>query len=509
MSEPAPTPPLGEAELAPVGAEPRLGGNLRERAARGTVVNTAFQVGVAGLGLIRSFVVAAFLTRGDYGIWGIFVVALGTLAFLKQAGVSDRYIQQDDGDQELAFQRAFTLELIVCGGFGVLLAIATPLLALLYGRPEIIAPGLLAAALSPVGALQAPTWVFYRRMDFVRQRVLNAVDPVVSTVATIGLAIAGAGYWSLVLGFFAGVLAGAGAAVLAAPYRLALRYDRGTMRAYLGFSSPLVLAGLGALVAGQGSVLVGQEVVGLAGVGVIALASQVVSFTDGVDRIVTTTLYPAVCTVRERVDLLRESFLKTNRLGLMWGLPFGIGVTLFAADLVHLGIGERWRPAIGLIEIFGVVAALNHVAYNWDAFLRARAQTRPIAVYGLVGAGGWLVLALPLLILDGLRGLGIGMGLLAFALVLTRVHYLRRLLPDLPIGRHVLRSVAPVLPGTAAVLVLRLAGATEHSVPAALGMFALYVALTAAATFALERELLAELLGYLRGRSDAPAPITT
>ena len=34
--------------------------------------------------------------------------------------------------------------------------------------------------------------------------------------------------------------------------------------------------------------------------------------------------------------------MKSNRLALMWGVPFGVGLTLFAADLVEFGIGEEW-----------------------------------------------------------------------------------------------------------------------------------------------------------------------
>ena len=54
---------------------------------------------------IRGFVVAALLTASDYGLWGVLVVLLSTLLWLKQAGVNEKYIQQQDHDQQLAFQR--------------------------------------------------------------------------------------------------------------------------------------------------------------------------------------------------------------------------------------------------------------------------------------------------------------------------------------------------------------------------------------------------------------------
>ena len=41
------------------------------------------------------------------------VVSLGVLARLKMVGISDKYIQQEEPDQELAFQKAFTLEILI------------------------------------------------------------------------------------------------------------------------------------------------------------------------------------------------------------------------------------------------------------------------------------------------------------------------------------------------------------------------------------------------------------
>src|SRR4051794_10261878 len=118
----------------------RASASLRRLAARGTVVNAAFNVALQSLALVRGFIVAAFLTTSEYGIWGILVVGIATLVWLKQVGVSDRYVQQDEEDQELAFQRAFTMELVFTGLLGIVMLAMVPLLALLYGS-ELLAPG--------------------------------------------------------------------------------------------------------------------------------------------------------------------------------------------------------------------------------------------------------------------------------------------------------------------------------------------------------------------------------
>ena len=146
------------------------GRSLRAHAARGTLVNAAFLAGVDSLNLVKGFVVAGFLSRADYGVWGILVIALGTLLLLKQIGIGDRYVQQEEPDQELAFQRAFTAELIADAAFGALVVAAVPLVCLVYGDWKLLAPGLVLCLLIPAGILQAPIWVHYRRMAFARQR---------------------------------------------------------------------------------------------------------------------------------------------------------------------------------------------------------------------------------------------------------------------------------------------------------------------------------------------------
>lgn len=514
MSSPAPRPPSGvdETIVAPDGfawsRRIALGGRtLRAHTARGTIVNALFQIAIASLTFARGFIVAAFLTRSDFGIWGILVVGLGTLSWLKGSAVSSKYVQQSHEDQEHAFRAAFTLELLLTATLALMMAVAVPVLALAYGQPRIIAPGLvLALVVVPVTALQTPQWVFYRSMDFLRQRALQAVDPVVGFVATVALAIAGAGYWSLVLGALAGALAGGLVTLRAAPYRFAWRYDRRALREYFAFSWPVAIAGATALVIAQSSLLIVNAVVGLAAVGALSLASQISNYTDGIDAIVTGTLYPAICAVQDRTELLFEAFVKSNRLALMWGVPFGAGVAVFAPEIVHFIIGERWRAAVGLLRIFGIAAASHQIGFNWTAFYNARGNTRPQARVNFMVMVSFLIAAIPLTIIDGLDGMGWAIAIMTAVGLAGRGFYLARLFSGFQMWRHMVRAIAPTVPAVGCVLIVRLLASPPHTLPAAIGEFSLYLLVTVVATWIFERDLLREVAGYVRGRtSTAPA----
>jgi polysaccharide transporter, PST family len=495
---PGPPPPAEATEDLFAGRIPLTGGSLRTTAARGTIVNTVFLTGVSALSLLKAFVVAAFLTPDDYGVWGILVAGLVTLLFLGQLGIGDKYIQQAEEDQEGAFQKAFTLNLLAMVGFTVLLLAAVPLLALVYGEPEVIAPGIVLALVVPLTGFTSPLWVYYRRMEFFKQRVFQAVDPAVGFIVTVALAIAGAGYWSLVLGTVAGLTVAAIVAVRVSPYPIRLRFAREDLREYFDFSWPLTIANVSRIVVAQSAILVGEWQLGLAAAGAITLAATIAQFTQKVDAVVTDTIYPAICAVRDRTELLLESFVKSNRLVLMWGVPFGVGIALFGPDLVEFVLGERWREATTLIQAFGIIGALAHIGFNWDAFFRARAETKPIAAVAAVSTVFYLAVPIPLLITGGLDAFAIGMAANMVVTLMARTWFLVKLFPAFQMAAHAARAILPSVPAVGAVLLVRVFEGAERTAGMAIAELALYLAVTIVATLVFERRLLAEMLGYLR-----------
>lgn len=505
---PGPTPSIPAGDEAGglfAGRIPLHGRTLRQHAARGAIVNALFQLGFVTLGLLKGVVVAAFLTPDDYGVWGILLISLATVTWLKTVGASDKYIQQSDADQERAFQEAFSFELLLTVAFGLLFAALVPLLALLYGEPRLVAPGLVLALTMPLGALQAPIWVFYRRMEFRKQRILQAVDPIVGILVTVVLAATGSGYWSLVIGTLAGVAAGAVVALAFASYRLVLRFDRSVARSYLSFSWPLMVAGASSLVVAQGAVIIGEAKLGLAGAGFISFASAIAFYSTRVDGVLTQTLYPAICAVRDRADLLFEAFDTSNRIALMWGVPFGLGLALFAPDFVDFVVGEKWLPAVFLLQVFGFSMGVGHIGHNWDAFYRARGQTRPVAIWSTIGMLSFLAIAAPLLVLEGLDGFAVGMGVVALISLGVRLAYLNRLFSAFRVVSYSARAIGPSVPAGVAVLLVRAAGDAERSPAVATGELVLYLTITAVATLWLQRGLLRELRSYLRTAA-APSP---
>ncbi len=208
---------------------------------------------------------------------------------VKQVGISDKYVQQDEADQEVAFQRAFTLEVLFSAAATAVVLVAAPIVALAYGDGRLLPATLAFAAVLPATALQLPIAAFYRSMQYGRQALLQAVEPIVMTVVALALALAGTGYWALFGGLIAGAWTSAAIAVKLSPYRLRWRYDAASLRTYWTFSWPLFLSAASSTVMALTALIAANVHLGLAGAGVLTLSANISAFTQRVDYLVTGT----------------------------------------------------------------------------------------------------------------------------------------------------------------------------------------------------------------------------
>jgi O-antigen/teichoic acid export membrane protein len=485
------------------GAEP----SLRSATARGGVLNAGFLSAAELLVLLQGLLATALLGPDAIGLYGIVTTTAMTIVALRRVGIDEAFVQASADHEEAEFQRAFGVELAIGLAGSLLIAALAPLLAGIYDDDRLLALTLGVAYLPVAFALQAPQWVFFRRMDYLRLRLLQAIVPLGTVAVAVPLLLAGVGVWALVIGPFCGHALAIAAAAWVSPYRLRPRFERAAARRYLRFSWPVFVTAVAALLVAQGQIAVfGLSDDGLAAAGWITLAATLTRYADRADMIVATTIYPAIVRVRDRVDVLEELFAKTNRLTLMWAFPFGAGLVLFGGDLIRFVLGDEWEPAVVLLGGLAAATALQQLGYNWFSFYRARGEPRPQAVESAVFAGSFAALAIPATLAWGSWGFVAGRLACTGCVLAVRRAYVRRLLPGVRLGEIAWRAALPVAVATAPVVALRLAlWGGERPLWQALAELALWLGCLALATRRWEAGLLRELWGYLRGAGRTPA----
>src|SRR3954452_14612059 len=287
-------------------------GGLRVATARGGVVNAVFLSGAEGLVLVQGLLATTLLGPDAIGLYGVVTTTAMTIVALRRVGIDEAFVQERASDERDEFQRAFTVELGLGLAGALLIAALAPLLAALYDDDQLLALTLAVAYLPVAFALQAPQWVFFKRMDYVRLRTLQAIVPLGTVAVAVPLLLAGVGVWALVIGPFCGNLAAIVTAWRASPYAFRLRPDREAARRYLRFSWPVFVTSAIALAVAQAQIALFGVREGLAAAGWITLAATLSRYADRADQIVATTIYPAIVRVRERGAVLEELFAKAN-----------------------------------------------------------------------------------------------------------------------------------------------------------------------------------------------------
>ena len=473
---------------------------LRSRTVRGAAVTGAFLIGIDALVVGQGLIVTGLLGPELIGLYGIVTVTVTTIVALKRVGIDERFVQGEEGDAA-EFARAFTLELALSAAFTLALCALAPVIAAAYGDDRLLGLMLAMAWLPLAMALQAPLWIFFRRMEYGRQRALQAVQPLVTFAVTVPLAATGFGVYSLVVGLAAGYAAAVTAAVTASPFALRLAWDRAAARSYLAFSAWILVATVATLVMQQGQVFAFDQAEGLRWVGFLTLAVMVTRYVDRADQVVTSTIYPAIAAIQGRTATLEELFAKSNRATLLWVLPFTVGLVLFAPDLLAL-VGEEWAPASVLVQGLAAVGLLQHLGFNWFAFYRAHGDTRPPALEALVRAVAFAALAVPGLLLWGDEGF-VGGALAAAAVALAvRAVYVRRMLPGVSWPSVVGPGALAVAAAAASALLVRAVLWGEREPWQAALEVLVFAAVFALVALRRERGLIGELRGGLRAPQD-------
>src|SRR5688500_11820312 len=167
------------------GAGPARG--LRAHVARGGAVNAAFLSGAEALVLLQGLLATALLGPSAIGLYGVVTTTAMTIVALRRVGVDEAFVRHQAADEAAEFQRAFTVELALGLVAALAIALAAPILAELYDDDRLLALTLAVAYLPVAFALQAPQWIFFRRMDYVRLRALQAIVPLGTVAVTTPL----------------------------------------------------------------------------------------------------------------------------------------------------------------------------------------------------------------------------------------------------------------------------------------------------------------------------------
>lgn len=400
-------------------------------------LDRSFVSGLAWTGAIRwlgqlaswaiTILVARLLTPADYGLVGMATVYLGFTQLLCEGGLNAALLRRRDADPVAQAQ---------LGGFAALVGVACALVSLglapLFGRAfhepavaAIIAVGSLGFI--PRGAQVLPRGLLARRLDFRRLALIDGVEALSLSIATLALALGGAGVWSLVYGNLIGGVVGASASFAWCPHRITWPVDLRRIASDVVFGGKVLSGQLAWYFYNNSDFAVVGRMLGPQALGAYTigwtLANAPVDRVSGLVNRVTPAYFAALS--RDPPELRRYLCSLSQGLATLT-FPACLGLALVADDLVATLLGPRWESAVLPLRFLAVAATLRaalvlvspilvftgrverNVRFNITCALVLPAAFVIASRWGIAGvAGAWIVvyplLAMQLLLRDALR----------------------------------------------------------------------------------------------------------
>src|SRR5438874_1505526 len=189
-----------------------------------------------------------------------------------------------------------------------------------------------------------------RWLDFRSRTAAEFADVFIRGFASIGLAIAGFGAYSLVLGYVIGELALSVTMWVLVPWRPRLRLERRQLTPLLGFGGALTGVDVFAAIQSNADYVFVGRVLGTAALGVYTLAFRLPDLIiNNLTIVASTVLFPAFALVER--EALRHAYLTTIRYTVMLALPLAVGLAILAEPFILAAFGEKWRGAVAPMQV--------------------------------------------------------------------------------------------------------------------------------------------------------------
>ncbi len=448
-------------------------------------------IDLASLGVVLYFVSEGGLGEASVA-WSISAVAEALTA--NGFGVANTILQERELRDEQA-ESGFWFALGVAAVFGVAIALAAPLLSLLYGTAR-LTPFLAVYALRHVmlGALCVPLQLLNRALRYRDVAAAQTVATLVAAIVRASVSITVDGGWAMVVAHCCQAAVLAACMFLLSRFRPRLAFSLRVLRPMLPMSIRIALADLSAqLFRNIDYVLVGYFL-GMGPLGLYRIAFDVaMEVTVPLAELVNRSMVPVLARLQGTGAELRDAFFYSTRmLGLLLS-PVLVALFAIVPDVLRLLGSGRFLEAASTARWLVIAAALRCTYQLFRPLLvatgRAAALLR-MEVLGLVLLGTLLAASIVLL---G-DTLGISAAALAWVVVypamLAAALTAARKLEAIPPRAFILALLrgyapAPLLAGAAALALLALTG-----VDSALLRIAAVIAAVVAAHFAFLRWVL-------------------
>lgn len=349
--------------------------DIKSRLAKASLWISATRGLSAALTFFSLLVLARLLVPADFGLVALASSLLLTLSAFTEISMASALVHLREPTED-HYHTGWTLNVVR----GVLLALIfcaiAPPISDLYDEPRLEQVMYVLSASVVLTGLANPRLIMLQKQLIFRQIFFVGVAQNVVTVAvSIVLALIYRSYWALAFGTVAGQLANVIVSYALFPFRP--RFGLKHMRELWSFSIWLALGQVVNTVNFRFDHLLIGGYLGRASLGHYSVGSNIaIAPTREAVQPLAQTLFPAFSLLADNADRLRRGYQRAQATITAIALPAGIGFALIADPVVRLAMGEKWAPAIAVVQVIACLYAVQTLGSQAKPLAMATGATR-------------------------------------------------------------------------------------------------------------------------------------
>ena len=405
------------------------------------------------MGLISTVIVARVLMPEDFGIFAVVVAVLALLDTLTNIGPDLAIIRHPD-PQRRHYDTAWTLTVLVHLAAALMLALAAPLVVLIYDDSRYGPVALaMAGGLAVCGFRNVGIADFRRNLEFSRDFKFEVSVKLVGAISTIIAAFLLRSYWALVVGVFVRSMAHLILSYAMHPYRP--RWSLAARAELLGFSFWTAMRSFAIFTTGKADLFVIGKFYSPTITGWYAVSADLARMaTSELLHPIARAIFPGLARMQHDVEWKKRNLKKVFNITATIAAATGVMLFVMAEPAIATVYGERFRPAAGLLALFALASAIEGFGQPIGQYLVVINRLKQLAMLFLVQG------AVLLGVLYYLASSGADVETLALArilvalLMLLRLFYLLTVLKELSWRDVLIAWFRPIVAATAMYFVL-------------------------------------------------------
>lgn len=307
--------------------------------------------------------VIRLLTPADYGLMAMATVVVSLVALVAEMGLGAALVQAPRID-DATIRRVFGATLLFNAALSVAVALAAPLAARFFDEPRIVAVVQVAGLQFLVNALAVvPEALLRREMLFKRLALTDMGASVAASLATVALALAGMGVWSLVLGNLVQSACRAVSLQYLSEKRYLPSFRLAGMRSALAFGGQITANRILWHALSQADILIAGKVLGKEALGIYSVTLHLATMpVQKVMSLVNQVAFPAFSEAQNDPDSLKQGVERGVRLLAVGFFPVLWGMAAVAPEIIGLVFGPEWQESSLVLQLVAAVLPFRILA---------------------------------------------------------------------------------------------------------------------------------------------------